>query len=144
MNSGGGASGAYAADGSYSGGGTYATSGTIDTSAVANPAPQSVYQSERYGNFTYTYGGLVAGATYRIRLHFAEIFWSASGKRTFNVAINGSQVLSAFDIYAAAGAKNKAVVREFTATASSGGQIAIQYSSVVDSAKSSGIELIKP
>ena len=39
-------------DAYYSGGNTYSTTASIDTSAVSNPAPQAVYQTERFGNFT--------------------------------------------------------------------------------------------
>jgi hypothetical protein len=53
--------------------------------------------------------------------HFAGLCWTASGKRVFTVAINGSTVLSSFDIYAAAGATKKALVRAFTATADAAG-----------------------
>jgi chitodextrinase len=142
VNSGGGAVGAFSADQGFAGGSTYATSSAINTSGVTNPAPQAVYQSERYGNFTYTFSSLTAGASYTVRLHFAEIWWSAAGKRVFNVAINGQQVLSNFDIYATAGGKFIAIVKEFAATASASGQIVIKYSTVVDNAKSSGIEVL--
>ena len=54
---------------------------------MADPAPQAVYQSNRYGNFTYTIPGLTAGGSYTVRLHFAESYWTAAGKRTFNVLI---------------------------------------------------------
>jgi hypothetical protein len=52
-------------------------------------------------------------------------------------------VLSNFDIIASAGAANKANIQEFNATPNSG-QIAIQYVTVTDNAKSSGIELLLP
>ena len=81
---------------------------------------------------------------YKVRLHFAEIFYNAAGIRVFNVFINGAQVLANFDIFAATGAMNKATVREFTATANGSGQIIIQYSNIAskDNAKSSGIEIL--
>ena len=140
VNSGGGASGSFTADANVSGRSTSSTGSGIDTSAVTNPASQSVYQTERYNNFTYTFTNLAAGASYKVRLHFAEIFYAAAGIRVFNVFINGTQVLANFDIYATAGTKNKAVIREFTATANGSGQIAIQYSNIAgkDNAKSSG------
>jgi len=34
---------------------------------------------------------------------FAEIYWTKTGQRIFNVSINGAQVLTNFDIVAAAG-----------------------------------------
>jgi hypothetical protein len=142
LNAGGGAAGAFISDGYFSGGNTGSTTSTITTTGVTNPAPQAVYQSERYGDFSYTMTDLMPGATYTVRLHFAEIYWTASGKRLFNVQINGAQVLTNFDVYARAGGKNKAVVRQFTPTADSSGQITIRFISVVNFAKVSGIELI--
>ena len=141
VNSGGNAAGSFAADGSFSGGTAASTTSTIDISSVVNAAPQTVYQTERYGNFAYTFTGLTPNASYQVRLHFAEFYWTSSGQRTFNVSINGAQVLSNFDILATAGAKNKAIIREFTVSANASGQLVIQYSTVVDNAKSSGIEI---
>lgn len=142
VNSGGPAVGAFASDGSYSGGGAYTNGNTIDTNGLVNPAPTSAYQTERYNNFSYTFTGLTAGANYTVRLHFAEIYFASTGARVFNVSINSSQVLTNFDIYAAAGAKNKAVVREFVIPANGSGQLIIQYSNVTDNAKSSAIEIL--
>jgi len=142
VNAGGAAGGSFAADELYGGGSTYSTTAAIDTSAVSNPAPQVVYQTERYNNFSYAFPKLVAGAQYTVRLHFAESYWTSSGQRLFNVAINGQQVLTSFDIYATAGAANKAVVEQFPATADASGQITIQFANVKDNAKVSGIEIL--
>jgi hypothetical protein len=86
---------------------------------------------------------LTVGAQYTVRLHFAELYQTATGKRVFNVLINGTTVLSNFDIYAATGARYKAVVREFTATANASGQIVIKFNTVTDNATIQGIEIIK-
>jgi hypothetical protein len=142
IDSGGGAAGNFVADVDFNGGGASATGAVIDTSAVTNPAPQTVYQSERFGSFTYTIPGFNPGAPYAVRLHFAEFFWSMAGQRVFNVLINGTQVLTNFDIIAAAGAKNKAIVEQFTSNANSSGQFVIQFVTVKDNAKISGIEII--
>jgi O-glycosyl hydrolase len=144
--SGGGSSGSFLGDTDVSGGNMYTPNPTptVSTTGVTSPAPSSVYSHERYGNFTYTIPNLTAGATYTVRLHFAEIFWTAAGKRLFNVAINGTNVLSNFDIFAAAGGANQAVIQQFTATANSSGQIAITYSAgAADQAKSSAVEIVK-
>ena len=133
----------FAADQYYSGGTQHSVTNTINLSGVTNPAPQAVYQTERYGNVTYTFPNLTASAQYTIRLHFAELYQTAAGKRVFNVAINGTTVLSNFDIYAAASGNYKALVREFAATASSSGQIAVKLTSVTDNASISGIEILK-
>jgi hypothetical protein len=142
VNAGGAAAGSFTADELYSGGNTYSTTTSIDTSGVSNPAPQAVYQTERYGNFTYTFPNLSPGVQYTVRMHESENYWTSSGQRSFNVSINGQQVLSNFDIYAAAGGANKAIVEQFTTTADATGQITIQFTSVKDNAKVDGIEIL--
>ena len=142
INAGGDTQGDYAADTDYSGGTTYSSSDAVDTSAVTNPAPQAVYQTVRYGNtFSYTIPNLSANGTYTVRLHFNELYWNAAGQRVFNVALNGSQVLSNFDIYQTAGGKNKAITEQFPATADSNGNITINFSTVTDNAMVNGIEV---
>jgi beta-glucanase (GH16 family) len=141
VNSGGIAEGSFAADEDFAGGTASSSTATISTTGVTNPAPEAVYQTERFGNFTYTLPGLTAGTNYNVRLHFAEFYWTQAGQRVFNVTINGKQVLTNFDIIAAAGAANKAVVEQFTAAANSSGQIVVQFTTVKDNAKVSGIEI---
>jgi beta-glucanase (GH16 family) len=146
VNSGGSAAGTFVADTDVTGGTIAATStATIITASVTNPAPQAVYKTERYNNCQYTFGGLTTGRIYTVRLHEAEIYWNGAGKREFNVFINGSQVLTNFDIFAAAGGENIAVVRQYSVMPKSNGQISITFSNgAVDDAKSSGIEIILP
>jgi len=120
----------------------------IDTSA-SNAAPAAVYQGECYGkDFTYTFP-VPAGEHCLVRLHFAEIFDNGAGSRIENIAINGQPVLANFDIFAAAGGLNKAVVREFPDVAPDAqGNIVIRISAAPASpdqnAKISGIEILKP
>jgi hypothetical protein len=99
----------------------------IDTSAVSNPAPQHVYQTERWGPSTYTIATLTPGGSYRVRLHLCETTFSPPSRRTFNVRINGEPVLTEYDIYAEAGGLNTAVVPEFTVTADDGGQLTVEF-----------------
>jgi hypothetical protein len=128
LNAGGAASGAFVADAYFSGGSTYSVTTAVDTSQLSGAAPpQSVLQTERYGEFTYTIPGLTAGAPYSVTLLFDEVYWTAAGQRTFDVAINGATVLSAFDIFAAAGGANRAVARTFDATAGASGQIVVAF-----------------
>ena len=133
--------GSYVADEDFAGGADSNTANSISTASVTNPAPEAVYQTQRYGNFTYTLSGFTAGASYTVRLHFAEFYWNAAGSRLANVLINGTQVLTNFDIFAAAGGENIAVVKQFNTTASSAGQIVIQFVSVKDNAAVNGIEI---
>jgi trimeric autotransporter adhesin len=142
INAGGTAAGTYTADEDFSGGSESSTTAAINTSHVANPAPQAVYQTERFGDFTYTIPNLTAGASYNVNLHFAEIYWTAAGDREFNVLINGTQVLTNFDVFAAAGGENIAIVKSFPATASASGTITIQFTTgAADLPKVSGIQI---
>lgn len=128
INAGGSASGSFGADGSFSGGSTFSTTNAIDTSQVATPVPpQSVFQTERFGEFTYTISGFTAGRAATVTLFFEESFWTAAGQRTFNVVINGATVLTAFDIFAAAGGANRAIARTFNTTANASGQVVLQF-----------------
>lgn len=141
INSGGPTVAPFVADEDFAGGGTISHANTIDLSGVTNPAPMAVYQTGRDGNFTYTITGFTAGASHTVRLHFAETYWGAAGSRIFNVTINGTQVLTNFDVFAAAGAKNKAVIEQFSEPANSSGQYVIQFTTVKDNSLVNGIEI---
>ena len=131
----------FVADEDFTGGATINHANTINTSEVTDPAPAAVYQTGRDGNFSYTIGGFTPGTDYLVRLHFCETFFSSAGSRTFNVSINGTTVLTDFDIYAAAGGQNIANIQAFTEPANSSGQFVIVFTSVVNNALVSGIEV---
>ena len=100
------ATGSFIADTYFSGGSTFSNTNATDTSQISGTVPpQAVFQTERYGEFTYTIPNRTAGSAQTVTLYFAESFWTAAGQRKFDVLINGSTVLSAFDIFAAAGLK---------------------------------------
>jgi Malectin domain/F5/8 type C domain/Abnormal spindle-like microcephaly-assoc'd, ASPM-SPD-2-Hydin len=141
INSGGPAVAPYLADVDFSTSVTINHANTIDVSGVTNPAPAAVYQTARIGTFTYTIPGFVAGSSHTVRLHMCETFHTGAGQRTFNVTINNTQVLTAFDIYAATGAMNKAIVKPFTSTANASGQYVITFTTVVDNSLISAIEI---
>ncbi|MFZ1011354.1 MAG: malectin domain-containing carbohydrate-binding protein [Candidatus Sulfotelmatobacter sp.] len=136
----------FVADEDFSTGGTtYSVTNTITIPAgvVTTAAPAAVYQSARQGTVTYTIPGLISGASYTVRLHFAELYFSAAGNRVFNVAINGTTVLSNFDIYATAKANFTAVVEQFTATANSSGQMVIAFTNgTIDQPMINGVEVL--
>lgn len=155
INAGGGASGGYqtdrnffigvehAGDGSDGRDLSNATSQAIDASGVADPAPQSVYQTNRYGeDFSYVLTGLSPHATYTLRMDFAEIFWGTPGQRIFNVAANGSQLLNNFDVYAEAGGNFKGLARSFDVTADASGTMTLKFTAVADYAMVSGIQIM--
>jgi hypothetical protein len=140
INVGGAATGSFSADQYFSGGTTYTNTATSDLSQItSNPPPAAVFNTERYGTFSYTLPNRTAGSAQTVTLYFAETYLSASGQRKFNVSINGTSVLSSFDIYASAGGKNKAIARSFSATANSSGQVVIQFSAVTQNPKVNGI-----
>ena len=141
INSGGPAVAPFIADADFAGGGTISHANTINLSGVTNPAPMAVYQTGRTGNFSYTVSGFNPGSSHTVRLHFAETFFSTTGSRTFNVSINGTRVLTNFDIVATAGAMNKAVIEQFTEAASSTGDYVITFTSVINQSLVSGIEI---
>ena len=146
LNAGGGPQGDYDADDFFTGGGQFSTSDTIDLSGVVDPAPAAVYQSERTGqggsDFRYDFTGLLPGESYDLRLHFAEIFWSGPNQRSFDVLINGVQVLNDYDVFVEAGGADRAVIEQFTTTADAQGEIRLDFLTEVNNAKVSGIELI--
>lgn len=117
----------WSADSGFNGGGTYHEPEPVNARAIPHPAPQSVYQSGRWGSFTYSIPRLRPGAEYQIRLHFAEAAFDKPGERVFNVSINGERVLDHFDIRAESGAKNLAIVRAFTARANMRGRIELAF-----------------
>ena len=122
------------ADQDFTGGQTYST-----TSAIANTADPTLYQSERYGPFSYQFK--VPNGSYNVLLKFAEIYWTQTGQRIFSVAINGTQVLTNFDIVAAAGAPFTAVDKTFPVTVTNG-LVTIQFiPGSVDLPKVSAIEV---
>jgi Malectin domain len=148
INSGGPAVSPFVADEDFTGGATIDHANTINTSKVTSPAPAAVYQSARVAatagagtTFSYTIGGFTANSSHTVRLHFCETFWTAAGKRLFNVSINGTQVLANFDIFATAGGENIANIQQFTENANASGQFVLTFTSDTDKALISGIEI---
>ena len=128
--------GNWQADNYFTGGITYE-----DNSApVAGTTDPAVYKDERYGDFSYAMP--LPNGNYTVKLHFAEIYYTATGARVFNVNIENSQgVLNNYDIVAEAGA-NTAVVKQFNNIQVTDGNLNIAFVSVIDNAKISAIEII--
>ena len=129
INSGGEAVSPFVADTMVTGGNLGPKSSvTIDLANVPAPKPpQSVYQTERWGAMTYRVRGMAANSAHKVRFHFAELYFAASGKRKFNVNINGTRVLTNYDIFANAGGRYKGIRRSFSATANASGEIVIDF-----------------
>ncbi len=107
------------------------TTSAIDVSDPSIPAgtPASLFQSMRYhvsGSQNMIWTMPVDGLkTYTVRLYFAETYWTTTGKRVFDVSINGTPVLTGFDIVAAAGGPKRGIVKTFTVT--TGQPIVIEF-----------------
>jgi GH35 family endo-1,4-beta-xylanase len=87
----------YQADKYISGGNTNAT-----TEAISGASNGALYQSERYGTFTVNVPVTAAGI-YTLELHFAELYVTAVGERSFSVAVEGNQVITGLDLFATVG-----------------------------------------
>jgi len=136
----------FIGDTDFTGGNDDAANGHTITipAAIANvAAPAAVYTDAHQGTVTYTIPNLVAGNTYTVVLHFAELFFSAPNKRQFNVSINGVQVLQNFDIYAEAGNANfTAAVQSFPNITPVNNQIVIAFTNgIADQPMVNGIEI---
>lgn len=127
----------------------YSSGGDIYSNNVpiSGTPDDELYQSERYGTFSYEIPIPVADE-YDIRLHFAEIFFGVGanppggiGTRVFNVALEGNEILSNFDILAEVPVAT-ALIKEFDNVSIVDGVANFQFTNVVDNAKISAIEIL--
>jgi Malectin domain len=141
IDCGGSAASPFVADTDFGSGTTSSITHAINTSNwLTSPVPpQSVLRTNRHGQMTYRMGGFPPGSSRSVALYFVEHFWTAAGKRVFNVIINGNQVLTGFDVFADAGGQYIAVQHTFTTTANSSGQVVVQFVSGVDNPIVNGI-----
>lgn len=125
---------AWVADQYFTGGTAYSTS-----SPIANTTQDQIYQSERYGNFSYAIPVGTAG-TYAVDLHLAEIYFTATGSRVFNINVeNGQFVRNSLDLIQTFGPNNTANVLRADNLNITDGTINITFTNVINNAKVSGI-----
>lgn len=145
VNCGGPDVGIFHADYNYSGGSTHPVSAKINTESPLT-GPEAIYQTERFNGSQYLFPikQPAPGHTYTVRLHFSENSYNEAGKRKFSVEINGKKILSEFDIFQEAGARNKAVVKQFTGfVPDEDGNIVVAFrNGSVDKAAVDAIEII--
>jgi len=111
----------YGADRAYSTGGfgyVGASSTRSTGAAIAGTTRDPLYQDLRSGMTAYRFA--VPNGTYRVDLSFAELQSIKAGGRVFSVTLEGSNVLTNFDVVAAAGGRNTAVDRSFTVEVTDG------------------------
>ena len=109
----------WGGDYDFIGGTAYSTGAAV----LGTPTP-ALYQSSRYGNFSYQIP--VANGSYTVVLKFADPYFTEPGSRVFNVSINGARVLTNFDIVANAGGGLRALDTSFPVNVMNG-QISIQF-----------------
>ena len=104
-----------------------------------NRSTSASITARRSGGFYYEFD--CPEGVYQITLLEAETYWSGPGKREFNVFIQGRQVLTNFDIYAAAGGMNIPITLVFT-NAVTNSQLQILFTpGAADNARVSGVQV---
>ncbi|MDT8915239.1 malectin domain-containing carbohydrate-binding protein [Amycolatopsis sp. PS_44_ISF1] len=68
------------------------------TATVGHPIPAGIWHTSRFTDSAYTVPGLTPGAAYQVRLYFLDWYWIGAGKRAFDVDLDGTRVLTDFDI----------------------------------------------
>jgi hypothetical protein len=132
----------FSADASYAAGSFGFVSGSANNvgGSVAGTPDPALYTTIRGGNKMAFAADLPDGA-YDVTLHFSEFYWKKAGQRTFNVVIEGTTVLSNFDIFQAAGGWNRAVTRSFVVNVQDG-QMNIDFTGVKRQAIVAAIEIV--
>ncbi len=117
---------------------------------ILNTGDDQLYRTERYaGSFSYAIP--VNNGTYDIKLHFAELYYGATGgqpanggpgKRLFNVSLEGIQALTNYDVWVAAGGAEMAVIETISNVAVTDGFVNITFTAVLNNAKVNAISII--
>lgn len=123
----------YQADRFATGGATNST-----TAAISGAVQSALYQSERYGTFTYEIP--VSNAAYSLKLHFAEITQTTKGARLFSLSVEGQPVLQNFDLFAQVG-RNVSYDVIVPPTSVVDGSLTIQTAAQIDAATLSGFAI---
>ena len=116
---------------------------------IKNTQDDELYRSERSAlkdKNTFGYAIPVPNGLYEVKLHFAEIFWGATGggqaspaKRVFSTALEGQWMLSNYDINAEVGSMT-AVQKTYT-IAVADGELNIDFFASKDQPKISAFEV---
>jgi hypothetical protein len=118
------------------------------TEPVSGTQDTEMYQTERYGNFSYAIP--VAEGRYAATLHFSETWFGPDkptiggvGSRVFDVYCNGRALLKDFDIFKTAGGGNRAVQKTFRGlTPNAQGKLVLSFVPVKNYASLNAIEIV--
>jgi Malectin domain len=100
---------------------------------VAHPIPAAIWDTARVGDSQYIIPGLTPGSTYEARLYFMDWYFTHGGQREFDVAIDGTEVLTNFDIIGTANASGAdgqeafGVEKDFPITVNDSGAVTIDF-----------------
>jgi len=122
-------------DSFFTGGVTYSS-----TASIANTLNDPLYQSERYGNFSYTIP--VANGTYAVKLLLSELYWDSLGSRIFDISVGGQLVQDNLDIFAQVGL-NQAYEVMLNNVVVTNGILMLGFATEVNNATLSGIEILE-
>ncbi|KAK2968705.1 hypothetical protein RJ640_005892, partial [Escallonia rubra] len=117
---------------------------TMRTDATIGDGEGLIYQTARFGNFSYNFKNLESG-NYIVDLHLAEIVFTHGppGLRVFDVFIQEQKVVSCLDIYACVGANRPLVISELKAYVSGDEGLSIKFEGVTGSPIVCGISIRK-
>src|SRR5580704_15880662 len=119
---------------------------SVIATAIKGTPDQWLFQNERYSlddspAMVYTIPAPVGA--YTLNLYFSENYVRGIGQRVFNVKVNGTLILTNFDIFATAGAQYTAVIKTFVVHST--GKITIEFDHeqpAVQNPKIDAIELV--
>jgi hypothetical protein len=126
---------AFSADGNFDGGKIVTTS-----EEILNTDNQSLYQTARQGDFTYT-AQLMTGRSYTVKLHFAELSQKFSKKRSMTVSLNNKAILQNFNVSYRAKMNTAFTVIRRNVWPDSNGQIRLDFTGKKGGAICSGISI---
>ena len=113
------------------------------TSVPAN-MNQNLFQTEWTGGqaaVAFAYNIPVTNGDYLVRLYFTELNKNGANLRQFDVKLEGSTKLAAFDVYAESNGIYKTILREFPVTVSDQ-NVTIEFMRQIENAKVSAIEIL--
>ncbi|SHM42017.1 delta-60 repeat domain-containing protein/Por secretion system C-terminal sorting domain-containing protein [Cyclobacterium lianum] len=108
------------------------------TSSISNTGLDTIYQSERNGDFSYEIK-VPARGYYTVELHFAEIHWNRENARLFRYQLENEPLSEIIDLYKDHGGANHAYIRTIHDVQVKDGYLSLEMITVKDRAKLSGI-----
>ena len=141
LRAGGGPVGTYGADAYYRGGTAYSTSAAIDTGGLPGPAPQAVYQSRTVRQFHLHPAPPPARQSLRRAAGFRGDLLGRPQPEAVQRRDQRQPGPDQLRHLRRGGGKDIGLTREFPATADASGRIVLQFTSIRDYAKVSGISV---